>query len=312
MRTSPPVRIQIHAPYRPSTETEIKFDTYRYYLQCLCEYLQQEYGSWEDFGRQSISRTQKLQDMGCFDERWIERFMKIAWNTEYLLCMGPDDPELIRISNQWTPVQAYFSVYASSEALAYALDGKKADSHSKALRKVTNYLVQNGMSPWNKAFKGPVGRTKNEHEPVNFPIGLEIPHNLSRWGVHPIEMVARCLKAEHCHRVDDLWGGKKRTGVYKYEFDPGYTGLLHFLYRLRIKSNYKEVDLFVAEAPEENIRGFARCIQEFCYWTLLHMEIMLIRKCTKRYMLRLTDKYLLLNPGAQRLEQRIEFYRGNM
>ncbi len=88
MRTSPPVRIQVRAPYRPSTETEIKFDTYRYYLQCICEYLQQKYGTWQDFGLQSISRTRKLRGMGLFDKTWIERFVKIAWNAEYLFCMG--------------------------------------------------------------------------------------------------------------------------------------------------------------------------------------------------------------------------------
>jgi len=247
--------------------------------------------------------------MRCFDKAWIDRFVKIAWNTEYLLCMGPDDPELIRISNQWTPVQAYFSVYACSEAVAYAIDGGKADGHRKALRKVTDYFVKNGMSPWDKTFKGPLGKTKNEHEPVNFPDNLTIPHNLSRRNVDPLEMIAKCLKAEHSHRVDDLWKSRKREGVYKYEFDPGYTGLLHFLYRLRIKSNYKEVDLFVAEAPEENIRGFARCMQEFCCWTLLYMEIMLIRKCTKHYLLGLAEKYRSVNPHAKRLKERTDFYR---
>ncbi|MCK4817536.1 hypothetical protein KA005_17340 [bacterium] len=303
--------LTIKQPYFPENETKIKFETYRFYLQCICEYLHQEYDSWTNFGERCLEATKRLREMPCFDDGWIKRFMKIAWNTEYLLSMGSDDPELMRINNQWTPIQSYYTVYACSEALAYVLDGQKADSHHKALRKVTAYFLRSGLSPWNKAFQGARGKTRNGHFPVNFSSQLVIPSNLARHDVTPLQMIAKCLKAEHSHRIDDLWGGRK-SGIYKYRFDPGYTGLLHFLYRLRIKSNYKEVDIFISEAPEENIRSFSRSIESFCFWTLLYMELILIRKCTKRYVISLAEDHPRLNSRADRLQKRVEFYQNNV
>ena len=297
-------------PYTPREDSEIKFETYRFYLQCICDYLREKYTNWKTFGRECFRHTQTLKGMRSFDEHWIERFMKISWNTEYLLSANAGDPELMRINNQWTPIQCYYTVYAACEAVAYALDSQKANGHHKTLRKVSDYFVRSGLSPWDKAFKEARGKKGNEHKPVNFPEHITIPSNLQRRNVVPIQMIAKCLKAEHSHRIDDLW--QRRCGIYKYQFDPGYTSLLHFLYRLRIKSNYKEVDLFVTEAPEENIRSFSRSIGFLTFWTLLYAESIIIRKCRKRYLIGAAEKYLTINQKADRLEKRIDFYRKNV
>ena len=300
----------IKPPYLPQTDTEIKFETYRFYLQSICGAIHNEHRTSKQLGLECLRRTQRLQVLKNFDMDWIERWMKIAWNTEYLLSVGSDDPELIRISNQWKPIQQYYAVYACTEAAAYVLDGEKADGHQKSLRKITAYFVQVGISPWNKAFKGSRGRKGNEHFAVNFPQDIIIPHNLQRVDVKPLEMIAKCLKAEHTHRIDELF--QKRPGIYKYNFDPGYTGLFHFLYRLRVKSNYKDVEIFVTEAPEENIRSFSESLDIFCFCCLLYMEIILIRKCRKKCILDLGEKYLKLNSKACHLAERLELYRNNI
>lgn len=172
---------------------------------------------------------------------------------------------------------------------------------------MTKYLVEHGTSPWDKAYEGPRGRDGKQHRPVRFPPDMNLPHNLKRVKVDPLAMIGTCLRAEHSHRIDDLWDRKSKP-VLKCEFDPGYTGLLHFLYRLRIKSNYKDVDIFVAEAPDSDIRGFARYMEELCHWTLLHMEILLIRRCGKDFLTKLACDYIALNRKAKRLSERKEFY----
>lgn len=296
----------IPEPYRLSSEKEIKFETYRFYLQCTHDFLIEKYGDWRAFGKQCIKQTQRFSAMSAFDNSWIERWMKISWNTEYLMSVGADDPELMRINNQWAPIQCYYCIYACTEAVAYILDNYKADGHQKSLRKVTNYFVRSGLSPWNKTFKGPRGRNGNLQVPINFPPNLIIPNNLQRYGITPIQMIAKCLKAEHSHRIDDLYN--KGTSRYKYQFDPGHTSLLHFIYRLRIKSNYKDVEIFVTEAPEDHIRGFNTSLNVFCFWTLLYMEIILMRKCRKSFIINLAKNYLKLNPKAKKLAQRIKYY----
>ena len=295
----------MESSYLPRTESEVKFETYRYYLECFREYLRQEHSDWQAFARKVLKHTQRVQPLKDFDISWLERFLKIAWNTEYLLSVGSGDTELLRINNQWAPIQCYYAVYAGAEAMSHVIDGGKADGHKKALQKCTGYFVQKGLAPWNMAFRGPLGKRRHEQRPVNFPDDLSVPHNLQRRGVQPLEMIAKCLKAEHANRVDDEWS---RSKGLKYCFDPGYTGLLHFLYRLRIKSNYKEVDLFVSRAPEDKVKSFSGAIKFLCFCNLLYMEIIIMRRCRKGSLQRIAEKYLALNQRADRLQKRLAFY----
>ena len=128
--------------------------------------------------------------------------------------------------------------------------------------------------------------------------------------VKPVEMIARCLKVEHQHRIDDLF--EKERGKFKYSFDPGNTGIIHFLYRLRVKSNYKDVEIFVSEAPKENIKGFSESLERIVLYTLTLLEIILIRKCRKRFVLGLADEYLNLNEKALELKKRTLFYQNEI
>lgn len=303
-----PIKIVYVPPPHLATEAGVKFETYRFYLQCISDCMSNVYTNWKGFATACASSTKTLQGMGKVNEDWIERFLKIAWNTEYLLYVNVGDPDLVRINNQWLPIQSYYAVYSACEALTYAIDGAMAKSHQKTLRKASAFFIGKGLSPWDKAYKGPLGKKKNAHQPVNFPIGMQPPHNLQRSNVDPISMLATCLQAEHSHRVDNLWVSKKQTECWKYVFDPGYTTLLHFLYRLRVKSNYQEVDLFLSEAPDHEIIGFANSIRRICSWTLSYAEIVLMRKCKKKRILDFAKNYLSMNKRADILKERTAEY----
>jgi len=301
---------KIEVPFRSQDDIEIKFETYRFYLESFFQQIDKEYFSWEDFCKKTLHQTKNLQGFRGFDENWIKRWMKIAWNTEYLMEEMTDDFELIRFNNQWKPIQSYYSIYAACEPVVYVLDGEYANGHQKSMKKITEYLVKTSLCPWNKAFVGEKGKSGRDHCPVNFPNDINIPHNLQRTNVNPIEMVAKCLKVEHQHRIDDLF--KKERGKYKYNFDPGLTGIIHFFYRLRVKSNYKDVEIFVSEAPEENIKGFSKSLEKIVLYTLTLLEVILIRKCRKIFIIELARDYLRINPNAKELEERKCFYEKNV
>lgn len=252
--------------------------------------------------------TSSIQPLAALDPDEVESFLKIAWNTEYLLSINYGDPELVRISNQWLPIQAYYAVYSGMEAVSYAIDGNHAKSHSKALRKCSDYLTRLGISPWDKAYTGNRGKSKSAHLPLNFPASLALPHNLQRSGVDPIEMLARCLKAEHSHRIDSKWINKKSSNCYKYEYDPGPTTILHFLYRLRIKSNYHEIDTFVSDAPQQHILQFSISLQLVASWTLTLFELILISRLGSQPVIDQGKKYLAINSSAANLSTRISEY----
>ncbi len=289
-----------------SDDAEIKFETYRFYLESFSNYLCNEYTDIENFLSVCSKHSHTLQGVKSFDAKAVESKFKIAWNTEFLLNSDLGDINLTRINNQWAPIQAYYAIYSSAEAFACVLDGTPSNTHKSTLRKVTAYFARSGLPPWSFAYRGCRGKGGNDHLPINFPPNISVPHHLQRYGVESVQMIAKCLKAEHNHRIDDLWSQK--TGMHKHQYDPRDTSFLHFMYRLRIKSNYKETDLFITKAPDQQIYGFASSLKTLCTWSIAYFETLLARKCGKRYLLELIEKYIELNPKNQALLNRSKQY----
>lgn len=303
-----PIKNLTNPPEYLSTISGKKFETYRYYLKCICLYLSSEYSNLPSFIQYCYEKTRSIKLLKSLDPIEIERYLRIAWNTEFLLTIDYGDPEITRINNQWTPIQAYYSIYSGLEALSYGVNGSHTSSHVKALSKCSDFLIDIGISPWDKAFLGYRGKDNNSHIPINFPENIIIPHNLQRHGVKPIEMIAKFLKVEHAHRVDDKWKSKKESGCYKYMYDPKPTTLLHFMYRLRVKSNYEEVDTFVTEAPERIIIEFAQSLRTITTWSLALIEILLLRRFGKGKIISQMESYLLMNNDADKVNVRLELY----
>lgn len=291
-----------------STSDPVKaFQTYLNYLEAFCRYVH-SYGPWTSYGEDLLCKTKQLQGATTRDTNWIRSQMRLAWNTEHLLRTTPSQHvDLLRISNQWAPVQAYYAVYCSTEAVLHALDGDIIRNHAGALRKIQAYFAKTAISPWNVCFTGASGRERDGIGSRNLPEGLHLPNNLQRNYADPLAMIGTCLRAEHGNRINDDWD-RTRSGCRKYAFDPGPTGLLHFLYRLRIRANYRDVDVFLADAADDDIVSFRRSLQGMCFAALLTLEVVLIRKMKKKPVRGLMQEYLQANPEAKTLEERCEFY----
>jgi len=308
------IPIQINSPsnsYKstgiPSKGADFSFETYRYYVQCFVKIINTLYPSDQALIEEISQKTKHLQGFKRYDRNWVARFLKNAWNTEFVLNFHlVDDPELARINNQWLPIQTYYLVYSAGEAVSYLLDGNRAGSHRACLKKLNNFLVNLGVMPWNLMYMGLKGKKSNEHVPKNFPPDIEVPHNLARIGISPIQMICKCLKAEHKNRVNDEFG--KVKGKFKYAFDPGYTSLLNFLYRLRIKSNYEEIDIFLAQAPDGLIMEFGKNMASLGFKTLILFEIITMKKIGKSDFNSIVNEYLALNQNASALQTRRDFY----
>ncbi|GJL55932.1 MAG: hypothetical protein NPIRA02_30640 [Nitrospirales bacterium] len=284
----------------------LRFETYRNYLFRISELIRDTHTNWGNFAVACVDATRSLRPIHEPDLKYLRRFLGIAWNTESLIQEQPTDIELIRINNAWLPVQAYYSIYAASETIAYAVDGAYAGSHQKALRKATDFLVKLPIKPWNLAYSGTCGRDQRQHQPKNFPFGTVPAHNLSGTSASHLNVIATCLKAEHYNRIDAEY---KRSKKFKYQYDPGYTGLLHFLYRLRILSNYRGVELFIVEGSDDDIRSFSDSLRWIVEWTLTYFEIVLLRKFRRRVITDLAKDFLSRNPRAYKLEERIDGYQ---
>lgn len=267
-----------------------------------------EYDNWEIYLEHCLADTQNLRLNRNLNYDRLERFMKIAWNTEYVLTLGSEDIELMRVNNQWSPIQAYYAIYASAEACGQAIDGRISNSHKGALRGITDYFRRHNVKPWNYAFKGYRGRLKNEHFPVNFPDDITFPSNLQRRNVNPIQMIATCLRAEHNNRIEK-YKKTASTQPFKHSYDPGYTSLIHFLYRLRIKSNYKNVEIFITDASEEYISDFYYGLKDICFYLLTYMEVILFRKCDKDRIISIGSSFQERLGSSAPISHRLEFYK---
>lgn len=292
----------------PFEDVEYKFETYRYYLECFVKAINASYPNYEDLITIAAEEFKPLQGFKDYDKTWVSRFMKNGWNTEYILNLNlVEDAELARINNQWQPIQTYYAIYSIGEALSYLIDSHKAGSHKSCLKKLNYFIVNKKITPWNLMFTGKIGKESNEHNPLNFPAGIIAPHNLARSSITPTEMVFKCLKVEHKKRVNDDF--HKEKGKYKYLFDPGHTSLLNFLYRLRIKSNYEEIDLFLAEAPDNIIIEFGKNLAFICLYTLTLFEVAINRKIGKANFSDLVKEYLAINKYASGIKTRNDLYR---
>lgn len=268
----------------PQSDDEFGFDVYQRYLNNLLKYVLTKYPTPNDLILAVKQNAQNLKQNNTLDLNYIQRMLIIAWNTEFLLFYNDKtkDTELLRVNNQWKPIQSYYSVYSLAEATLYCID-KKVGNHTQCLKKISEIFSENSsfkkLTPWSFSFIGYKGNFKQKGtiRPVNFPDNITIPNSLKENELKPIESIACCLKAEHNNRIYE-WKKPKNTNVFKYLHDPSYTTIFHFLYRLRIKSNYKNAELFMVEAPEIKIKSFSDCLSFVVYVTNLVLENIIISK----------------------------------
>lgn len=219
------------------------FTTYLNYLDAYRRSIRDLHGDWAGFLQASLVATRRVQGKRT-NEAWVERYLPIAWNTEFLIHQAPkNDPSLLRIANHWLPVQAYYALYCAAEALGAVLDSVPPDGHRPTLRVVTEFMSKCGPAPWNITADGALGKSGNGSQIRNLAPGTRVPHNLSR-RAEPLGMLAKCLKSEHRNRRDDDFRGREHHRCYKYEYAPTPTGFLHFMYRLRIKRTIRMLIYF--------------------------------------------------------------------
>lgn len=293
----------------PSSPAVKGFQTYLNYLSAVRDYFREAYGTFDRYCQQALTETRRLKGDKTLDRERVRRFLRLAWNTEHLLHeSGGEDAEIQRLNNHWAPVQAYYAAYCAAEAAGYVLDRSPPGSHGKALRKVTEYARRLSLPPWDIVAIGALGKDRKGIKVRGLEPGTEIPNNLQSLDVDPAGMIAKCVSAEHKHRINDAWTSRKQAGCYKYEFEPDPTGLLHFLYRLRIKANYREVDVFLAGASERDVLDFGRRLRFLVVLALILCEVVAIRKIGKREFLGFAQEYLDKNPAADVLKRRTKMY----
>jgi len=207
-----------------------------------------------------------------------QRSLSNAWATETLLRSAfelASEDELVRISNHWGVVQLYYVNYHLTQALAAAKGADRSTTHTAVQNSNRDYWVKSkiGLLPWSLGL--------NQAGWTNLPPNRGVNDAIHVWTActpaNDLDLVAKGIRTT---RQDALADSHARARDRKYrervrawiEAHPaqqppaiprprltpaeqqacdqrvGMRGLIDYLYRLRVKTNYEDPTTFT-EGP---------------------------------------------------------------
>ena len=285
----------------PSDE-EMTFHTFRGYLAATCTWTEALYPHIEGL-LPGVAEAVKAQPWsvrtpagkGTLTRRGAE-ILRNAWATEVILnsprVFGGDD--LIAFANLWAPVQAYYAVFEAFTALAMTTSSSSPPKSHAALLKWASTNVGHPMTPFVTPWTARVSGAPGAYAFDGFGTVTPDPKisNLMRptIGTSP-HLLALALKTTRDAQIQDhipSWrknlktkAGKPRKTLPREvllanaaKMSP--TTLFDLLWRLRVRSNYKEGDALLtgAHGPAD-AATFHAALSEIVAATLLTVEIYL-------------------------------------
>lgn len=294
-----------------------KFEYYRYSVSCFRDLIDRTYASPSDCVL-FLKNNLNLNSVEDYDVSLVDRFLKIGWNTEYLASFKFEDDQIVRVNNQWKVIQIYYAIYSVGEAAAYLLNLSSSENHRACLNKLNGFLVTSKIYPWNLAYTGCRGKSGDEHKPNNnFPNDLMLPQNNMERSCRKIDYVAYCLRATHNKRIDEYKRRKKRKdekilpeSILKYNHDPKPTTLLDYMQALRIKSNYKDAGIFMADSGYH--KQFSDDLSHILRYTCYLFEMMIIKKIGLDRFESHVEKFKSINKQGATIHDRLILYKTSM
>jgi hypothetical protein len=286
-----------------------------------------------------VSKSPSISDSasGRTDHDQVKRSLANAWGTELLLALSGRhavDDEIVRLANNWAVVQAYYVVYHATQGLAVAKGFPRPDSHAKTQNQYTSFWIRRplNLSPW--TFAADAGGWVNC--PSSSAVDSSI-HSWT--GCSPATQLSLAAKAFRTTRDDSVsealarlrdrvgrerrreWeaeesarrsAGKKprvKPTSRRPQLNPAARsaaaakvpphGLIHYLYRLRIKTNYVDSAMFTDGPPDETSSAkVQRDLRYIAGSTLLVHELHIARLVGVARLQKWADDWLAANAPA--------------
>jgi hypothetical protein len=268
----------------------------------------------------------------------VQASLRNAWGTELLLALGGTlgaDDELVRLMNNWAVVQAYYCCYHGTQALLAARGAKRPENHSKTQREFVSLWVSRKLHcpPWSFGAGARGWCNPPEKQSIDDKINsLSHPSRFNCWS-----LASKALRTTREERLSErikeernrkrtarkqAWEkeqreregeGKKRlkqpefgqprlSAAEKAKVEERLRpfSLMDYLYRLRIKTNYKDAAMFT-EGPEDEDASLRvhLALSFLTNCTLLVHELRIQRLVGEKLMLQWVDDWLgKSGPGA--------------
>lgn len=280
----------------PTEEDAGAFRTYRNYLDAFSRVIEDALGTDLSGLLKMMTKPQFGNLRRPVSADPLVTHLRSAWSTELLMTSfrALDLGDVVRYANVWVPVQAYYAVFAALLAWQVA-SGSEATSHTAVLNAIGNDMRSRKWLPpaWVSVCLGCPQVDDYVFESVpnvadRTISNFEAPSDAeSSWS-----LVAKCLGTTREDIVDDAiteWKkqnknkeGQPRKALYKHEKaeiaeKEAPTTIFDFLYRMRIRSNYRDTDAFALGAGSSaNAEHFYDLITKVTSATLRFVETLVV------------------------------------
>jgi hypothetical protein len=247
------------------------YTTYSNYSLALARLLTSLYPTPDDLAR-AITSTTAFASMApspASPSDKFDRALHMAWDTETLLLKQMLHHDLLPHSIPWNLVQRYYAIHQLTRAYFIATDPSIKRWHSDTLRAINVHMEASGdlfPPPWRALAKGygPFGTLHT----CNISPALPAPLTNAFFNpdsVDPWQYFALLLKTTQERRVRDLAEKWKAENGAKTIANPKLQALMNrhvqsssvfdFFCRMRLRSNYQDVDLILVPYTDEASLG---------------------------------------------------------
>lgn len=291
----------------PPVEEHKRFNTYANYLKCVSELISAEYGSEpaERYGG-VLNATQVLaskvggRKVSDAERALASRNIRGAWGTLVTLAQQATSSDPVyELKNAWTPVQAWYAVHHGMCALTALLTDVTRFSHTLSTREAAKLIDTRSLMPypWSAYVTTTWFEKDFRHRFNGFKTSPAAVSNLaspttSTLEDHYAKLLTTTASQRCLQKIKDKRAEKSKNGragrISDAEKRPicevaGSTTLFDFLYRLRVRANYGDVDTFVVGCPSAlEARQFTRSLFRISDSTLAVIEALLLRYLGKK------------------------------
>ena len=286
-------------PYELEIEDhEKRFLTYLNYVTALSNFLKMEIGP-NRYVFENIVNSRSfrgIQGGQCMQPQQVCRLLRNAWLTEIQLGLPSRYTELVSYSNHWAPVQLYYSIYLAIRAFFLAGNRNVREDHTTTLRTISRDVFSRPELfpfPWKILCTGDPSRGNIEYLNLSEPIQIQPVSSLTSgehvdyWGSYGL-----FLKTTRDRQIDKSikdWKKSKRRKTIRARERAEVVGRLsptsffHCVYRLRIRSNYSDVESFLVSIERADDSGkFNGSLRRICWYTLFVLELLIARYVGRR------------------------------
>lgn len=281
------------------------FITYKNYLLGLNYLLDSIYPDYPSI----VTQLKSVQPRTDIDLQKVRGLLLNSWNSELLLNF-PDllQDDFLKFSNHWSPVQSYYSIYLAFRALIVAKNINARGDHTTTLQVIVSNFIQGEKLlplPWallcnNKGFQNlPQNILPNQINPLKNPYHFHT--NQKRlWNLLYLftKTTRERIIEEKCQEWKDKnptkrGRRKKLPAGQREKIAQGLRPVSIFdcFYRLRIRSNYKDVDIFILGSTTPETKHYFDALCNITDKTLFLIENYLWKYLGKKTMDNIINEY---------------------